>query len=1128
MTHSSQPKKSHYPPNSPVTSTFSYDATPTPQHVRRRHNSMVMPHTKEYERLANLFGWRGEEIKQSKWEFISSPAYDDQEARAKLRVVNPWRKPSKSSLKERIFIPSSGHEIDDDDDQSERKISISFTQFDRIPQRFDVASPRSATSTIRHLCRLSFGEDDLDPTIFDSIMSGNGPALIVWSEESPPSAPPSKKALRRRFSSGNKSHGLLAPLDVRKTIMFATIEKLIESMTIDIDYSLLTDFFLTYRSFASPLKLCRLLILRYQWALLDDTQDRWVVRIRLELRETLAKYLLSLTTSSPVLRSPRDQRVVFSLLRIMRSLTIYYRYGVPPADEGSVTFVAEGIEEARDEFWGVQIPEEEELVIQVEPDSSNKDSQNTCQAENLKPRKTDDSMLSEAHTREDGSPLLRFVLLSQQKQNEVETDKSRKLMIKRFSSASLNKMRSALKGSTKLGKDAAVVTPQKENRPGPFSYDDLKFSTTPAGNHTPERTSPHSRDDTARKFNINFLSTLRRRKNRSSTSSASTPDLSTAVSLNSSANSTPYSSLSASTVQSRISVESLFEYLPVGNSYESLGQVQNGSESYKMHHDNSDGASVIVHNFESGCQSTPERRSAESTNANVPRQKCQSAPPTATQLPPPLPKDTRSKKRVSLPPKGSSHTVEPKPEKLTIRRSVSSYISRNKTTSSAKLHTYPKANPSSADVTRAFVTNTIGKFTRVRRAVHENFKHKKEDDTDSEEVECAGCDYCREYTPFPNSAQTSPQMASNVSEHPEVTPGCQSSPGEYSLGHSYMSNNSSFGSPNSGDEVDYGHTIDPTSTPGMTHGLSGNARVAVGAHSTSPKNAASHTGHHALPKRQPKSFILKYRSEVLAQHFTIIERDVFHGVVWEELIKWTKNAGQDKSIRGIQNLIERFNQTCQWVVSEIVSTKDISVRVKVIEKFIRVALKCYQYRNFATVTQLTLGLQNPVVDRLHKTWSRVGLYELRLLADLERFTQPFKNWKNIREAMDIISEDWGGDGGEEPALGPESSSSSVIGGCIPFLGLFLSDLVYNSELPSTVEPEYTDQESAQEYQNAEIQLINFHKFRTCAKIIKRVLAFQTLAQKYHFQPEVAIYSKCLNLHCLDNVTVRVLSSECEP
>jgi hypothetical protein len=40
------------------------------------------------------------------------------------------------------------------------------------------------------------------------------------------------------------------------------------------------NFFLTFREFLTPIKLCKLLILRFRWALLDDTDERRLVRIR--------------------------------------------------------------------------------------------------------------------------------------------------------------------------------------------------------------------------------------------------------------------------------------------------------------------------------------------------------------------------------------------------------------------------------------------------------------------------------------------------------------------------------------------------------------------------------------------------------------------------------------------------------------------------------------------------------------------------------------------------------------------------------------------------------------------------------------------------------------------------------
>lgn len=42
----------------------------------------------------------------------------------------------------------------------------------------------------------------------------------------------------------------------------------------------MTDFFLTYRAFISPIQLCKLLILRFRWALENDQESRKIVRIR--------------------------------------------------------------------------------------------------------------------------------------------------------------------------------------------------------------------------------------------------------------------------------------------------------------------------------------------------------------------------------------------------------------------------------------------------------------------------------------------------------------------------------------------------------------------------------------------------------------------------------------------------------------------------------------------------------------------------------------------------------------------------------------------------------------------------------------------------------------------------------
>ncbi|KAG2172472.1 hypothetical protein INT44_006645, partial [Umbelopsis vinacea] len=69
-------------------------------------------------------------------------------------------------------------------------------------------------------------------------------------------------------------------------ISAATIEKLIEKLTRDIDTNFLLDFFLTYRQFMSPVKLCKWLMLRFRWAVMEETEVRRIVRIRYVIRLT--------------------------------------------------------------------------------------------------------------------------------------------------------------------------------------------------------------------------------------------------------------------------------------------------------------------------------------------------------------------------------------------------------------------------------------------------------------------------------------------------------------------------------------------------------------------------------------------------------------------------------------------------------------------------------------------------------------------------------------------------------------------------------------------------------------------------------------------------------------------------
>ncbi|KAG0365064.1 Guanine nucleotide exchange factor lte1, partial [Mortierella sp. AD032] len=134
---------------------------------------------------------------------------------------------------------------------------------------------------------------------------------------------------------------------------------------------------------------------------------------------------------------------------------------------------------------------------------------------------------------------------------------------------------------------------------------------------------------------------------------------------------------------------------------------------------------------------------------------------------------------------------------------------------------------------------------------------------------------------------------------------------------------------------------------------------------------------------------------------------------------------EEENSLGIKRLVDRFNLTCQWVTSEIVRTKDLNQRVKVVEKFIRIAHTCYNHSNFSSLIQLMLGLQSHNVSRLNQTWARVRSQEMRIMEGLVEYTSPFHNWKHLRDDMKSIADEWGGSGAGGAGAGAGAGATTT-------------------------------------------------------------------------------------------------------
>ncbi|GAB1203480.1 hypothetical protein APSETT445_002115 [Aspergillus pseudonomiae] len=252
-------------------------------------------------------------------------------------------------------------------------------------------------------------------------------------------------------------------------------------------------------------------------------------------------------------------------------------------------------------------------------------------------------------------------------------------------------------------------------------------------------------------------------------------------------------------------------------------------------------------------------------------------------------------------------------------------------------------------------------------------------------------------------------------------------------------------------------------------------------------------------------FILSCESRNLAQQLTIIEMAALSEIDWKDLVDMRWSSGSPSSVswveflmeeerRGIDLVVGRFNLMVKWILSEIVLTRDIHERARTIAKFIHTAAHARRMCNYATMLQIAIALSSTDCSRLQQTWALVSSEDRGLLKDMEVLIQPVRNFHDLRVEME---------------------TANVQGGCIPFVGLYVHDLTYNSQKPAQVAAHDGE------------PLINFERYRTTAKIVKSLLRLIDASTKYTFAPVQGIIERCLWIASLSEEEIQTHSKRLE-
>uniref|UniRef100_A0A3P9IBT7 Ral GEF with PH domain and SH3 binding motif 2 n=1 Tax=Oryzias latipes TaxID=8090 RepID=A0A3P9IBT7_ORYLA len=222
---------------------------------------------------------------------------------------------------------------------------------------------------------------------------------------------------------------------------------------------------------------------------------------------------------------------------------------------------------------------------------------------------------------------------------------------------------------------------------------------------------------------------------------------------------------------------------------------------------------------------------------------------------------------------------------------------------------------------------------------------------------------------------------------------------------------------------------------GMMDLPNGQPSVTTAALTVSEKCSSSESLNEKASSELKKSFdavvfdVLKVTPEEYAGQITLMDAPVFKAIQPEELAScgWNKKE-KHRSAPTVVAFTRRFNQTSFWVVREILHAQTLKIRAEVLSLYIRTAKKLCDMNNLHAVMAVVSGLQSAPIFRLTKTWALLSRKDKVTFDRLDFLMTKEDNYKRLRDFI---------------------SNQSMVS-CIPYLGMYLSDLTYiDSAYPST-------------------------------------------------------------------------------
>ncbi|RDB29470.1 Cell division control protein 25 [Hypsizygus marmoreus] len=171
----------------------------------------------------------------------------------------------------------------------------------------------------------------------------------------------------------------------------------------------------------------------------------------------------------------------------------------------------------------------------------------------------------------------------------------------------------------------------------------------------------------------------------------------------------------------------------------------------------------------------------------------------------------------------------------------------------------------------------------------------------------------------------------------------------------------------------------------------------------------------ARKSKAHKNDLLKLDPVDVAEQLALLEFKRYTKVTPQECLGNTHNGVHNDM--NLSTFCSTHDKLAGWVKTSVLSHDPLGKRSDTIDFWIKVAEKCKIMNNFASMSAVINALSSTVVTRLHLTWAHVG--RKSNLETLLRHNEPTGGFSGYRNLL-----------------------SNVEGSCVPFVGMYLTDIAH--------------------------------------------------------------------------------------